>query len=232
MQRDIRELRGEIVEVGRRIYEHGYAAANDGNISVRLEGDRVLITPTGVSKGFMKPEDLIIVDLNGNLVEGTKKSSSETQMHLQIYKARPDVESVCHAHPPYATAFAVVRKPLDKMFLPEMVISLGIVPVVDYAETGTDEMYRAISRYIKGFDAFLLANHGALTVGNNAMSAYYRMETVEHAAMIQFIADQLGKVRVLNKKQVGALISQREKWGVRKDVGLTLPKRTNRKRKR
>jgi L-fuculose-phosphate aldolase len=214
------------------MYDRGYVAANDGNISARLDGDMVLITPTGVSKGFMSPEDLIVVDLDGNLVQGTKKPSSESHMHLQIYRARPDVEGVCHAHPPYATGFAVARIPLDKMSLPEVIISLGVVPVVEYGETGTDELYGAISKYVRDYDAFLLANHGVLTLGGGVMNAYYRMETVEHAAMIQLVAHQLGKVNSLNKKQIADLISQREKWGVRRDVGLKAAGKPKRNSKR
>ncbi len=153
-------------------------------------------------------------------------------MHLQIYKDRPDVKSVCHAHPPYATGFAVAGILLDKMILPEFIMSLGTVPVVEYGETGTSELYKAISNYIQHYDALLLANHGALTVGDNLLSAYHKVETVEHAAMIEFIARQLGKMNVLNKKQVKLLLSQRDKWGVRKDVGVKSAKQSRRDLKR
>ena len=221
-------VRSELVEIGRRIYERGYVAANDGNVSARLNDEQVLITPTGVSKGFMRPEDLIIVDMKGQLVEGKKKPSSETHMHVRIYADRPDVRSVCHAHPPYATGFAVAGIPLDKMVLPEFIIALGMVPVVEYGETGTEDLYGAIFKYIGDYDAFLLANHGALTVGSSPFGAYHKMETLEHAATIQFIASQLGKVNVLNENQVKNLLAQREKWGVRKEVGLKRPKRISR----
>jgi L-fuculose-phosphate aldolase len=225
-------LRQEIVETGKRMYNRGYIASNDGNISARLDDGRILITPTGVSKGFMKPEDLIVIDLQGKLVEGERRPSTESDMHICIYKDRPDVTSVCHAHPPYSTGFAVAGVPLDKMALPEVILTLGVVPIVEYGETGTSELYGRISKYVKEYDAFLLANHGVLAVGSGVMNAYYKMETVEHAAMIQFIARQLGKVNELDKKQVERLISQREKWGIRKDIGPKPPTAPQRKRKR
>lgn len=220
MKQSLQSLKKEIIEVGKRIYNRGYVASNDGNISVRVNEENILITPTGISKGFMTPDDLIIVDMEGNLVKGKRKQSSEFKMHLQIYTARPDVISVCHAHPPYATGFAVAGIPLDKMVLPEVIITLGTVPVVEYGTTGTDELYGKISKYIQNYDAFLLANHGALTVGNSILNAYHKMETLEHAAQIYFIAHQLGKIKILNKKQVDELINLRGKFGVRKDIGF------------
>jgi L-fuculose-phosphate aldolase len=225
MNISIESLRKEIIEVGKRIYNRGYVASNDGNISARIDKNRILITPTGVSKGFMKPGDLIIVDVNGKKLSGTKNQSSESNMHLQIYKDRPDVMSVCHSHPPYSTGFAVAGIQMDKMILPEVIISLGKIPIVEYGATGTDELYEMISRYIKDFDAFLLENHGALTVGNSVLNAYHKMETLEHAAMIQFIAKQLGKVNTLDKKKSDQLIQLRTKFGIRKDLGLKVTKK-------
>jgi L-fuculose-phosphate aldolase len=219
MQQVTDSLREEIVGIGKRMCDRGYVASNDGNISARLGEDSVLITPTAVSKGFMKPEDLIVVDMDGNLLEGKGKLSSESFMHISVYKDRPDVTSVCHAHPPYSTAFAVAGIPLDKMILPEFIIMLGSVPVVEYGETGASELYERISNYIRDYDALLLANHGALTVGQNVSDAYHKMETLEHAAMIQFIASQLGNLNELSEDQVDKLLSQREKWGVRKNLG-------------
>jgi len=220
LKQNIASLKKEIIEAGKRIYNRGYVASNDGNISARIDSERILITPTGVSKGFMKPEDLIIVDLNGKLLNGRMKQSSESNMHLRIYTDRPDVNSVCHAHPPYCTGFAVAGIPLDKMILPEVIIALGTIPIVEYGTTGTSELYGMISNYVKDYDAFLLANHGALTIGNSVINAYHKMETIEHAAMIQFIATQLGKVKELNKKQTDQLFELRPKFGIRKDIGL------------
>lgn len=225
MKQNIQSLKKEIIETGRRIYNKGFVASNDGNISVRIDGNKVLITPTGVSKGFMTPDDLIIVDMDGNLVSGKRKQSSESNMHLQIYKDRPDVISVCHAHPPYSTGFSVAGISLDKMVLPEVIITLGTIPLVEYGTTGTGELYGQISKYIKDYDAFLLANHGALTVGNSIMNAYYKMETLEHAAHIQFIAHQLGKINTINKNRTNKLLDLREKFGVRKDIGIKNIKR-------
>jgi L-fuculose-phosphate aldolase len=229
LKQNIASLRKEIIEAGKRIYNRGYVASNDGNISARIDSERILITPTGVSKGFMKPSDLIIVDLNGKLLAGKMKQSSESNMHLQIYTDRPDVNSVCHAHPPYCTGFAVAGIPLDKMILPEVIISLGTIPIVEYGTTGTLELYGMISKYVKDYDAFLLANHGALTIGNSVLNAYHKMETLEHAAMIQFIARQLGIVNELSRKQTDQLIELRPKFGIRKDIGLKQTTKSKRK---
>lgn len=209
----------QIVEIGKRIYARGYVASNDGNVSSRLSENKVLITPTGISKGFMKPEDLIVIDLDGNILEGNRKQSSEANMHLQIYKARPDVLSICHTHPPYATGFAVAGFPMNKMILPEVIIVLGSIPLVEYGTTGTDELYGMISKYVNDYDAFLLANHGVVTLGKSVLEAYHKMETVEHAAKIQFIANQLGNVNTLSKEQCSKLIELRKKFGIRMDVG-------------
>lgn len=225
----LESLKQEMLTIGKRVYDRGYVASNDGNISVRIDSNSILITPTGVSKGFMQSEDLLILDMNGNLMEGKKKPSSESNMHIQIYKSRPEVNSVCHAHPPYATAFSVAGIPLDKMVLPESVIVLGAIPVVEYGTPSTNELYSSISKYISDYDALLLANHGALTVGNSLINAYHKMETLEHNAQIQFIARQLGKVRELDKKQVARLLRLREKFGIRKDLGLKQVKRKSKR---
>lgn len=202
------------------MYNRGYAAANDGNMSARLENGTVLITPTLICKGFMKPDDLIIINMEGKLLEGAKKPSSESDFHLKIYRDRPDVMSVCHAHPPYATGFAVAGIPLDKMVLPEVIIRLGIVPVARYGTPGHSDLYDRISEHLKDHDAFLLANHGALTVGHSVMDAYDKMETLEQAAKIQFVAHQLGKVNTLPKEDVDRLISLRERFGARTDLSM------------
>ena len=170
MQKNIFSLRREICAIGRRVYERGYVASNDGNISVRYDEDRVMITPSGVSKGFMKPEDMCIVDMDGNLVSGHTKPSSETSMHIRMFVERTDVRRVCHAHPPYATGFAVAGIPLDKCVLPEVIIALGRIPLAEYGLTGTDEIYESVLKYIKDHDAFLLANHGALTIGKDLLN--------------------------------------------------------------
>jgi len=212
-------LKQDIVEVGKRMYAHGYVASNDGNISARLDDNKILVTPTGISKGFMKPEDLVIINMEGKILSGAKKPSSEILMHLQVYKDRPDVNSVCHAHPPYATGFAVAGIPLDKCVLPEVVITLGFIPLIEYGTPGTKEIYQPVTKLIKDHDAFLLANHGVLTIGKDIFSAYYKMETVEHFAQIAFIANQLGNVGTLSKEQVQKLKDQREKFGIKTTAG-------------
>ncbi len=208
-----------LIEVGRRTYERGYVASNDGNMSARIGKNRVMITRKGISKGFMKAKDLIIVDMNGRVIRGNAEPSSEVFMHLQIYKERPDVHSVCHAHPPYATGFAVAGRSLDQHVLPEVIISLGTIPLVEYGTPGTADFYKPLLPLISSFDAFLLANHGALTVGKDVFDAYHKMETLEHFAHIAFVATQLGKVTSLQAKQVQTLIEARPKYGIRKNVG-------------
>jgi L-fuculose-phosphate aldolase len=201
------------------MYDRGYVASNDGNISARIDSDSVLITPNGISKGFMKPEDLVVVDLNGKVISGNRKPSSEVFMHLNVYKDRPDVNSVCHSHPPYATGFAVAGIPLDKCVLPEVIIALGSIPLIEYGTPGTEEFYKPVLKQLKDYDAFLLANHGALTIGKDVLNAYHKMETLEHFAHIAFVAQQVGYINTLNKDQVQKLTDQREKYGIRTNVG-------------
>ncbi len=220
MAKNILHLKKDILEAGRRVYERGYGAANDGNISARLDKKHIVITPTGVSKGFMNATDLCVVDMTGRLVRGKKNPSSETAMHLRIYRERPDVNSVCHAHPPYATGFAVAGLPLDQPVLPEAVLTLGSVPLVPYGLTGTEDFVAPLLPFIRMYDAFLLANHGALTVGVDVVAAYHKMEILEHYAHILFIARTLGTVVTLTDEQVRQLIGRRERYGIRKNVGM------------
>ncbi|NOX87818.1 MAG: class II aldolase/adducin family protein [Calditrichaeota bacterium] len=215
MNSNIGEYKDQLLLVGKRMYDRGYVASNDGNISARLDEDRFLITPTGMSKGFMKKEDLIVIDRKGRVIEGNRKPSSEVFLHLAVYEQRPDVRSVCHAHPPYATAFAVAGIPLDECVLPEVIITLGHIPLVEYGTTGTDEICKPLLKYVKEFDAFLLANHGVLTVGGDLLSAYHKMETVEHFARILTIARQLGNVNVLPREEVNKLIAARHRYGIK-----------------
>ena len=219
MQTSLLRLRREIIHVGRRTYERGYVASNDGNISARVDDRRVLITPTGVSKGFMKEEDLVLVDMDGKVLTPGKRASSEVFMHLRIYKERPDVNSVCHAHPIHATGYAVAGLSLEKCVLPEVIIALGGIPLVEYGEPGTDEFFKPVLKYLKDHDAFLLANHGALTIGSSVLNAYHKMETLEHFAHISFVAQQLGGVRTLPKDDVKDLLEARARYGVSATAG-------------
>jgi L-fuculose-phosphate aldolase len=167
----------------------------------------------------MSIEDMVLLDFNGKIVSGTKKPSSEMFMHLEIFKHRPDVNGIVHSHPPYATGFAVAGIPLDKCILPEVIIVLGGIPLVEYGTPGTDEFYKPVLKILQKFDAFLLANHGTLTVGKDLFNAYYKTETLEHFAHIAFVAQQLGHMNVLNKEQVQKLTDLREKFGIRTEVG-------------
>ena len=179
------QLRADIVEVGRRLYARGYTASNDGNISVRLDAGRLLMTPTSVCKGFMTPDMMCITDLEGHKLSGDRGPSSEMQMHLEVYRQRPDAQAVVHAHPPTATGFAVAGIPLTRAVLAEVVTTLGSIPIAEYATPSTMELPEAVRKYVQAHDGMLLANHGALTLGKDLFSAYYKMETVEHFAQDQ-----------------------------------------------
>ncbi|CEP66015.1 Class II aldolase/adducin N-terminal [Moorella glycerini] len=208
------QIRQDICEVGRRIYAKGFVASNDGNISVRIGENEVLTTPTGVSKGFMTPDMIIKVDLEGRKIAGNLKPSSEIKMHLDVYKHRPDVRAVVHAHPPVATAFAVAGIPLDKPVLPEIIITLGAVPIARYGTPSTEEIPLAVREHLDKYDAVLLENHGALTMGTDVYNAFYKMESIEHFAKITLAARQLGGERVLPCEEVEKLLQIREKLGV------------------
>src|SRR6187399_2731154 len=182
------QLRAEIVEAGRRMYARGYVASNDGNISARLDESRILTTPKSVSKGFMTPDMMVIVDYEGKKLAGERDPSSELPMHLEIYRNRPDVNAVVHAHPPTATGFAVAGIPLTRAVLAEVVTTLGSVPIAEYGTPSTPELPAAVRKYIKAHDGLVLANHGALTIGADVYGAYYKMETIEHFAKISLVA--------------------------------------------
>jgi L-fuculose-phosphate aldolase len=199
----------EIVEAGKRLYQKGLVASNDGNISVRLNENEILITPTGVCKGDMSPDQMLKVDMNGIVISGFMKPTSEIKMHLAVYRNRSDVKAIVHAHPPKATAFAVAGKTLDKITLPEVIFSLGAVSMAEYGTPSTDEIPKAIEKHIGSSDAILLANHGALTVGISVMDAYYKMETLEHFASISLYARLLGGERVLDQKETEKLFKVR-----------------------
>jgi L-fuculose-phosphate aldolase len=208
------ELRDGIVEVGRRLYARGYVASNDGNISVRLEEGRLLTTPKSVSKGFMTPEMMVVTDLAGKKISGERDPSSELLMHLEVYRNRPDVRAVVHAHPPLATGFAVAGIPLDRAVLAEVITTLGSIPIAQYGTPSTQELPDAVRQYIKAHDGLLLANHGALTVAHELFAAYYKMETIEHFARISLVARMLGGERLLSQDEVLRLQSLRGMYGI------------------
>lgn len=199
-------VKEEIVAIGKRLYAKGLVVANDGNISVRTGSDEVLITPTGVNKGLMNEEMISGVDLAGNQVFGSTKPSSELEVHLEAYRCRPDIQAVVHAHPPVATGFAAAGVPLDKPVLPEVVLRLGWIPLVAYGTPSTLELSGALSEYLPEHEAFLLANHGVLTVGKDLLDAYDKMETVEFYARVLLVARLLGGERELTAEQLQKLL--------------------------
>lgn len=203
--------RSAIVEIGRRLYDRGYVAANDGNISCRLDAERILTTPTGLCKGFMNAEDLVVVRPDGTPLSG--KPSSELPMHLFIYRERTDIRAVVHAHPPYATGFSTAGQSLDRCVLAEVILTVGSIPLAEYATPSTEELPDSLRPYIHNHDAFLLANHGVVTIGKDLFETYYKMERVEHSAHIVFIARQLGGERVLPKSKVERLYELRSSYG-------------------
>lgn len=210
------EIKKQICDIGKRIYNQGMVAANDGNISVKISDNEFLCTPTGVSKGFMTPEYICKVDANGNVLqaEGNFRPSSEIKMHMRVYRERPDVKSVVHAHPIYATSFAIAGIPLSQPIMPEAVISLGCVPIAEYGTPSTEEIPDAVSKYLQHFDAVLLENHGALTYSDSLLSAYHKMESVEFYAKLLFISKQLGGPKELSEEQVQKLYEIRRKFGM------------------
>jgi L-fuculose-phosphate aldolase len=208
------QVRADIVEIGRRLWERGYVASNDGNISVRLDDTRLVTTPKSVSKGFMTADMMVVTDLNGRKLAGEREASSELKMHLQVYRDRPDARAVVHAHPPTATGFAVAGIPLDRAVLAEVITTLGSIPIAEYATPSTEELPAAVRKYVKAHDGLLLANHGALAMGADVMSAYYRMETIEHFAKISLVARTLGREHLLSREEVERLQGLRGMYGI------------------
>lgn len=210
------ELKKLFVEIGKRIWTRNYVAANDGNMTVRLNEKEILTTPTGVSKGFMTTDMIIKVDYQGKVISGNSnfRPSSEVKMHIDVYKERPDINAVVHAHPPYCTSFAVAGIPLNKCVLPEAIIVIGAVPIAKYGLPSTEELPDMIRPHLQHSDAILLENHGALTLGKDLLNAYYKMETLEHTANIVWKAVQLGNVNVLPENERDRLMTLREKFNL------------------
>jgi L-fuculose-phosphate aldolase len=207
------EHRREICTAGRWIHGRGFVASTDGNISIRLDSRRILTSPTGISKGLMSPDDLVVTDLRGKKFAGRREPSSELAMHLLIYLRRPDVNAVCHAHPPVATAHAAAGLPLNKALLSEIVLSLGCVPVAQYGTPGTPELSDALEPLVQNYDAILLANHGVVTCGADLLTAFFRMETVEHFAQVSLATELLGKQVLLSGRDVEKLLAARVRYG-------------------
>ena len=208
------EHRTDLVRVCHLIYEKGWVAMNDGNVSIRLDEDRILCTPTAVSKGFVQLDDLIVCDCTGKKMEGLREPTSEVAMHNTIYELRPDVRSVVHAHPPVATGFATAGRALDKALLPEVIIQLGAVPLASYGLPGTTALSEGMLPWIPNYDALLLENHGCTTYGSDVWQAFFRMEMVEHFARITFVAEMMGGAKPLPREEVEKLFASRQRYNV------------------
>ena len=208
------EHRADLCVVGQWMYEREFNIACEGNLSVRLGDGRILTTPTCMNKGMVAPQDLVITDLEGRQLSGERKFSSELAMHLLFYRMRPDVNAICHAHPPTATGFAAAGRALDQALLPEVIIGLGQIPLVRYATPGTPELSAALEPYVPHYDALLLANHGAVTCGEDLLTAFFRMETIEHFAKITLAAELAGTPALLSSREVAKLMAARSRYFV------------------
>lgn len=205
----------QILEIGRRMYAKNYVAANDGNITCLVSPTTLWTTPAGVSKGYMTKEMLMKMDLDGHILQGTQKPSSELKMHLRVYLENPDLTACVHAHPPAATAFAIAGIALDRPILPEAIVQLGVVPVAPYAAPGTQEVPDSIAPYCCTHNGVLLANHGALTWGTSPMQAYMRMESLEYYALLtMYTGSIIGQANELSREQVDRLVETRTKLGI------------------
>ncbi|MBV9125235.1 MAG: class II aldolase/adducin family protein [Planctomycetes bacterium] len=207
------KIKEQICEVGRRLYNKGFSAANDGNITVRLNDREVLCTPTMVSKGFMKPEDLCKVDYEGNQLSGTRPRSSEVLLHLAAYKHNPKIQAVVHCHPPHASAFAVAREPIPKCILPEVEVMLGEVPLAVYETPGTQKFAETIVPYVQHCNTILLVNHGTVTFGPDLERAYFHTEIIDAYCRILLLARQLGRVHYFTEQQTRELVAIRQRMG-------------------
>ncbi len=207
------KIKQDICEIGRRIYNKGFAAANDGNITVRISDNEVLCTPTMHSKGFLKPDDISTIDMTGKQIAGRKKRSSEALLHLEIYKQRPEIKSVVHCHPPHATAFAVAREPIPQCVLPEVEVFLGDVPITKYETPGGQAFADTIIPFVEKSNVIILANHGTVSFGEDVEKAYWWTEILDAYCRILMLSRQLGRVNYLDQNQSQELLDLKDKWG-------------------
>lgn len=219
-----RKHREEIVHYGRMLHERGFVAAMDGNLSVRLDYDRLLVTPTCVSKGAMRPADMVIVDQDGERLAGRRNVTSEIGMHLLVYRLRPDVRAIVHAHPPTATGFAAAGIPLTEPLVCEVVMGLGCIPLARYGTPGTSELAQTLEPYVPNYDAILMSNHGVVTYGDTLEHAYMKMETVEHFAQIALVTHLLGRQQPLKDVEIEKLLLARTKYFGAKASSMPLPR--------
>jgi L-fuculose-phosphate aldolase len=206
------ELRRDLVLFSKLLHRLGFMPGTSGNLSIRLDQQRLLITPTGCSKFLLTAADMVIIDLDGRHLEGSRHATSEATMHLAVYQHRDDVRAVIHSHPPIATAFACAGRGLDEMLCQEAVMTLGIVPLAQYATTGTGEVAASLIPFLPFHDAILLANHGAVSYGDTLLEAFQKMETVEHLAQIALVAHQLGAPRILKQEEIDQLREAKAKY--------------------
>lgn len=214
MMINLHQVKEEICDIGRRIYNKGFAAANDGNISYRVDENRVVCTPTQICKGFMKPDDLCVVDMNGNQISGHRKRTSEIMLHLTIMKERPEVKSVVHCHPPHATAFGIAREAIPQCVLPEVDIFMGDVPIAKYAIPGGQDFADTVLPFIHKSDIIVQANHGTVSFGPTVEKAYWLTELLDAYCRILLIAKDLGKVEYFNKQEAEELLSLKQQWNI------------------
>lgn len=207
------KLRQDICEIGRRLYAKGFAAANDGNISYRLSDNEVLCSPTMICKGFMKPEDLCTVDMNGKQLSGTKKRTSEILLHLAIMKERPEVKSVVHCHPPHATAFAIAREPIPQCVLPEVEVFLGDIPITKYETPGGQDFANTILPFVKKTNVMILANHGTVSYGATVEQAYWWTEILDAYCRMLLLAKQIGRVNYFTEGETRELLDLKQRLG-------------------
>lgn len=209
------DIRQEMVELGRRLYDRGLLAATEGNYSVRLDDQRVLATPSGLCKGLLQADDLVIIDGNGNHLEGERKVSSEILMHLEVYRRRPDVSAVVHAHPPHCIALMLAGKGLDRPILAEQIILMGRIPIAPYARPSTPQVPASLEGLIERTDYILLDRHGSLTVGGSLQEAFFKLDSMEHTARSYLAALQLGDVREFPAEEIAELNRlRRSRYGI------------------
>ncbi len=206
------QLRQQMIDIGSTMYQNGYVVATDGNISVRIAPDKIMITPSGIEKGAMQPSDMVIISTDGTKLSGSNKPSSEYKLHLTVYANRPDVQAVIHAHPPLCTALTLVGVSLDQPFVPEVVLALGNIPTAPYGTPSTDQVPKSIEPYIPTCDALLLERHGSLTVGVSLIDAYNKLEKLEHYAHTVITALQIGTPKPITPAKVKELEKLRETY--------------------
>jgi L-fuculose-phosphate aldolase len=212
-EKSIHEHKLDIVQIGKMMYERRFIVAGDGNISIRIDDDVILATPTTLCKGMLSPDQIVKLDVTGNVLEGEYQPSSEIKMHLAAYQTRPDITAVVHAHPPISTGFAVAGVPLDQLILAEMVVNFGAIPIAPYHSPSTAELAETVAEKVQCYDAVLMANHGVMTIGADVYTAYHRLEMVEQFAIISLVAHVLGKMNTFSPQQLQDLIAIRKKSG-------------------